>query len=746
MSEEVDFSEKNVIRRKIYSFIKNWWVYSQELRDSTYSDYRSDYMKDVMKISNNRFDNLLLSTHSDNIRDEVRNKYYNRFDDMGRLSRYRTYEFINNGENLEVVSYKHSMRTKSLKSIIKRAKRNMAKHVKFGLPLPLTKDCQLIGVANKNPRRSVSRKRTYERDSLVEYFNSKVDTSYQEDEFNYIGTYNGDWQHSSQNLIDMAKVKPFKYSVEEMVESLLERSDIDFKLPYVGEYSPKLILGLDVKPKAFPGFSTSEKIAKFRKDSSPYTKDYAYKYCERIMKNERQILDTSLIVVGGREKRVKFKDTEKDKRVKTRVTCMMEDVPTLISQSLVNPITNCIPEIKDHHSQLAKVYGQGNMLTYKETMQPKLWNEVLCDLDYSGHDNNTTEEQIVVAFAFLRLCFKESVEIDRLFYYCMSSMISKRVVLPESNLIYKLSKGVSTGHGFTSLITTICAYTTLATGIFRVLRFKQPEERARLLRSTLIGNAGDDCNLKLPVEIVNDLYEDLSKYSGHTVDDIRESGYIDSNNELSRVTFLKKQFFQFSWNSKELFTNLLYPTVSEKNFGHRADNLKVLLYQSPLNTELNNKLICLILCYILSGRGYGHQSMIEARLNGQVYSYHRLIDDCNTIGFSNPLFIDELMKIDYGEFKTYFSVTDKDTKLGSHTVFGNSFVSVDFMIKQVLSDMKKTIKQKISWFTRRVKYKMHKSKNTLTVYDYMKTYTRPKSNNISYESLRIYYNSLHLRL
>jgi cellulose synthase/poly-beta-1,6-N-acetylglucosamine synthase-like glycosyltransferase len=156
-----------------------------------------------------------------------------------------------------------------------------------------------------------------------------------------------------------------------MIEGVLSRVDIDFKLPRVDEYDPKLILGLDVKPKAYPGFSTSQHIAKFRKESSRYTKSYAYKYCQRIMCNERQILDTSLIVVGGREKRVKYNVDEKGKEVRTRVTCMMEDVPTLISQSLVNPITNCIPEIEANFCQLAKVYGQGNMINYKEIMQPR---------------------------------------------------------------------------------------------------------------------------------------------------------------------------------------------------------------------------------------------------------------------------------------------------------------------------------------------------------------------------------------
>lgn len=424
-----------------------------------------------MKISSDSFDNKLMSTHSDNIRDQFRTAHFNRFKDMGRLSKYKTYKFINDGIRLTVKEFKHNFRGRSIKRIIKTSKTSELDHIEFGLPLPITKNCKLVGVVDI--KRRVSRpdkKRVYEKDTLIDYFVSEVDVGYSEDEMKHKSVFSGDWAHSSQNLIDMATPKESIYSRYEIMEGYLSRIGIDLKLPYVGDFNPVQILNLDVNPKAFPGFATSRKIAKFRKDSSPYTKDYAYKYAQYIMESDRQVLDTSLIVVGGREKRAKYDIDEKGKHAKTRITCMGEDIPTLISQSLVNPITNCTPEIGDHFSQLAKVYGEGNISRFIGSMKPTRWDDVICDLDYSGHDNNTSEEQIVCAFALLRLCFVESEEIDRLFYYSMSSMIHKRLVLPESNLVYHLNKGVATGHAFTSLVTTICAYGTLATAINRTIK------------------------------------------------------------------------------------------------------------------------------------------------------------------------------------------------------------------------------------------------------------------------------------
>jgi hypothetical protein len=145
-----------------------------------------------MKISEDAFDNLLLSTHSDNIRDEYRNKHYNRFKTMGRLNRYETHRFINTGEKLEVLSYRHNLRGRSVSRLIEEVKKSPKEHIKLGLPLPITSDCHLVGVVKGKTRRSTSVKRTYEKDGMIDYFNYKVDTGYEEDEFNHRKVFNGD--------------------------------------------------------------------------------------------------------------------------------------------------------------------------------------------------------------------------------------------------------------------------------------------------------------------------------------------------------------------------------------------------------------------------------------------------------------------------------------------------------------------------------------------------------------------------
>lgn len=724
----------------------DWDKFSKEMNELEFSDYRLDEYRDCMKLNDNPFDNKLYSTHSDNIRDKFRNKKFNRYKTMGKLRKYNTHEFINDGEKLITKSFEHDKSGVKIKDIIKGAKEEgmLESHIYHGLPLPITKNCKLVGIVRGRRRRTGSKIRNYERDVMLENFIDKVDVGYKNDDFSYLKPYGGDWLHNSQNLIDMATPKEKYFTRHQIMEGYLSRRNIDLRLPYIGEYDPKFILNQDVNPKAFPGFSTHRKIAKFRKNSSPFTKEYAYKYAQRVMSEEDQILDTSLIVVGGREKRVKYDVDEKGKKVKTRVTCMHEDVPALISGSVVNPITNCLPEINDNFCQLAKVYGQGNMQRFVDTLNPNSWKELVCDLDYSGHDNNTSEEQVVAAFALFRLCFKECKKIDKIFYYIMSSMIHKRIVLPETNMVYHINKGISTGHGFVALCTTFCAYGTLATAINIVLKKKSKFLRNKYLGSSAICNAGDDVNIKLNVDINEEVYHEVINNSGHKVDDMRNNGYHISNNYSSRVTFLKKKFIEYSWNYPELFTNLVHPTLKEKNFGRRSENLKVLMYQSPLDLRFNNMLTCLIICYILSGIGYTNKDILAAQVDGRTMNVLTLMDKCCEIGWNNPKFIDKLLELQYGEFSAYNYDTKGNTLIDEIRLFGYDTVNLDKYIKDQLILIRNELVKKRNWFSRNVRFKMHRVKNTLTVYDFMKIYVKPKSNNISFETFRIHYNKMRI--
>jgi hypothetical protein len=126
-----------------------------------------------MCISDDSFDNRLMSSHSDNLRDKFRHRNFNRYKDMARLGRYNTYEFINNGNELKVNKYAHNHWNKNMSMFLKPTSKESIRSgqfIKDGLPLPSTKDCQFLGVVSGRKRRSRSHMREYEKDTLLDYF------------------------------------------------------------------------------------------------------------------------------------------------------------------------------------------------------------------------------------------------------------------------------------------------------------------------------------------------------------------------------------------------------------------------------------------------------------------------------------------------------------------------------------------------------------------------------------------------
>lgn len=281
------------------------------------------------------------------------------------------------------------------------------------------------------------------------------------------------------------------------------------------------------------------------------------------------------------------------KDVKTRCIFQMEDIPTLISQSFAKPINESLQKISEGFNYGGRVNGAGAYRRFSEDMacEPGYIN---FNCDFSGHDNRVKRNAVVAAMSMLRLCYPESIEIDRAFIYLTSSVLYKRVVLPESGFIYEIWKGLATGHGFTSILTTMCSYGTLSTAINKV-------GGRSLAKRTVLRMAGDDVCGKLPVDVVDRVNTVIQRDSGHIMDDISSnSGYFRSQSPITRRTFLKKKYSNnFSWNDLELYINLFNPSMRESSYGRVIDNLKQMMYQAPYDERLNNELKTLIVIKLL---------------------------------------------------------------------------------------------------------------------------------------------------
>lgn len=640
----------------------------------------------------------------------MRNKLIkNRLKAMPRLTRYRTYSFTNKLGSPNLTTHYHNKTRVAFRTIINNGKKPNYKEL--GTPLPVSKVSKIIGVYDGKRKFDNMGDRVYSEDVLVQYYLSEIQPEFLQNTEQYTKVFTGGWKHSCANLEQMATFNPNGYKWCDIIEGFLSRVNIDLTLPYVGDYDPNIIYDIPVKLKGSPGLLTKRMVGMKRKDTSIITKDVAVHYAKLIMNSPLQVVDLSLMEIGGREKRIKLDTDQNGKVLKTRVTYMMEDIPTLIAQSLSRYIMKALPLIPENGIQLAKVNGESMFKEYIERMTCVEPGEMASELDFSNHDNNTQEDQIVAGVSLLRLCFKECPKLDRLFYYCLSSLVNKRIVLPESNIIYQLAKGLASGHGLTSLLTTFCAYGTIATAMNKVI-----VDRSHLTK-TRISGAGDDVNIKLHVDYFKPLLDEVNNNSGHTIDNILDnSGFIDSNKEESRITLFKKKYNRFSWNERELMVNLLTPTTSEVKWGNRYENLMVLITQSPFDDVMNSKLIVLILMYMLSGEGLKFPEMVSARLNNKIPSIADVLTFIKeNLNFNDPKFIDKLVKFDYGKVETVIPLYNY-----------NDTINLNEWIKEVLLGIKKTIRIKKNYFDRIVRYKMHRTVNIVKVYDAGKGTPKPK--------------------
>jgi hypothetical protein len=353
----------------------------------------------------------------------------------------------------------------------------------------------------------------------------------------------GSWCFSNANLVDMATPKTKFYNTSQLIAGLFSRVGIDFKLPYVRYWNIDILNGILTNGKAFPGLLTSRLFSSNRAMTTGFMKTYAKFYFTDVIKRYKQVFDLSLITVGGREKRVTY--SEGYKILKTRVVLMMEDIPTLLGQSVAVPLTKAFQRLNEGYNFVGRSLEQRNHVNVTNELLRDPHTTIIFNADFSGHDNNVDEHQLVVAFGVLRLCFPVQWKfMDKLFYYFLSTMLFKHIVVPGSQFIYRITKGIATGNPFTSLVNTTVAYMTFATAINNVATYEE-------ILETRLFVAGDDIIGVIPLSILEKLSDEIVNMSGMKIDPVVDHcGPLYSNDRSLQRSFLKKKFTPLgvSWN------------------------------------------------------------------------------------------------------------------------------------------------------------------------------------------------------
>lgn len=589
-----------------------------------------------------------------------------------------------------------------------------------GLPLALSKVSKIIG--NVKPRKKWSGKTfNYGADYQAEAICNKIfDTN------DILGTTEGKQYRvlpgtymNSINAIDtMSIANKSNYTYFNMIKAIESRIGIDFYLPADIPYEPKTIFTIPVKPKANSGYMTSVKIAKTRKNSTKITKNFAYIYLtEFIMKNKRPVVDTSLIQYGGREKRIKTDHSDENKSKNTRAIMNLEDVPTLIGQSIVIPYMKAIQKMDEGFAYGGRINGRRNALNvYNNTYSDYKDGYVTANCDATKHDSRVSEEQLVLAFALIYLSYDDNIENEKMFMYSLSSMIFKRLVIPESGLVYELKQGISTGHPFTAIANSICFYLTLATGIYNTCTKEEIDK-------TYINNAGDDGIIKVPINKIDKINNNIKNYCSTEIDDLIEQAQpLNNIHSTKRVSFLKYvyNFGLISFNPLEFTQNIVFSTSRSRSIFKVLDRLRHFVFMAPFSPRNQIIIECL---FVLS---YCRFLGIRVSISD--------IEQCKTSQLFNML----VNKFKEGSHMYQCKLMTKYT-----SVEGRRFLTSTYdhygILSNYINDFRRQVSIRKRNFLVRPDYPKTFKSTRLTVFDMGKVVTQPIFNyNISKALAKVY--------
>jgi hypothetical protein len=138
--------------------------------------------------------------------------------------------------------------------------------------------------------------------------------------------------------------------------------------------------------------------------------------------------------------------------------------------------------------------------------------------DWSQYDNHIYEELMVVACGVLEQCYNESEYYSNYIRFLLDSLIDKHVVL-DSGHIYKLSKGLPSGHPLTSLINSVINWVLWSTIFNNVCK----RMGRKLDDQWQVYVSGDDSVMTFPFDVPLHLFDEEAKRSGMKLDPFHES-------------------------------------------------------------------------------------------------------------------------------------------------------------------------------------------------------------------------------
>lgn len=465
------------------------------------------------------------------------------------------------------------------------------------LPLPETEVCNFVGYL---PLKHGSMP------NKVKYSDIEPDGFFKEAEssFKYSSSLHCDKAMLSggmgailPNLQTMATPALCKFSYDEMLQAVQARRHL-LNLPRIPAPQVSWFKSLKVNVFAFSGFFSSLFYGDRRSDTFEMSTDVATRIYHRILKKRVHALE--LWVFGSRPK---LADLSERKLLRTRPIAMCDDILSRICSIISQPLTEAI--IRSPITELFIGRGLGHKEVQWLNNKFSVPGTLTISPDWSQYDNHLYEEVMVVALAIIRQCLPKGDAMNNLMYYITSSIIDKFVVL-DPGLIFKLMKGLPSGHPFTSLVNTISNWVLWSTIIVNYCK-----DTGTKLDDQCFGIvcSGDDTIVKLPDNFDLDVLLQNVARSGMKLDEISSSlGFFNSTDAVNGAVFLRRKFGEgdtMFWDYDYLIEKIRFSEESDsqgKAFDRAVDYLRTGPSLAPPTEML--KSYCNYLIKQTSGKGF----------------------------------------------------------------------------------------------------------------------------------------------
>lgn len=377
--------------------------------------------------------------------------------------------------------------------------------------------------------------------------------------------------------------KHIETTAEELIEMCARNKFCYIKQPFIGHIHPVDVRSVKINYDAKPGFWTSKIFGPIRRFSYKRSVKVAIFMFKEIC--IRPMIYTGLWELGGREK-----DINLDKEgitPGTRIVMMCEEVLTLISSVFVQLYTNHIKIINNNCFFIGKSFNYENINYFKNLDNQY---DFVADGDWKNFDADVTDEYILAACAILRRSLPDERKYHRYFFFIAASLIIKFVAVP-ANRVYKIMKGIPSGHGFTTLIGSFVNYLYL----LKIGELIYGVGNVRGNMNFVI--AGDDLKVWFKfhprlLEVNSLIDENLPGECGDLLRNLIPCKHDLGVNIYTK--FLKRKvdrFYNVYWDRRSFFRKVIYSKRRMRYFSEVRSWMLMWIETAPFDIEINNMII-----------------------------------------------------------------------------------------------------------------------------------------------------------